>query len=335
MVLFTHVGYGLFPGGFLGVDIFFVISGYLITSLLWKEHELSGRISLKNFYARRILRLYPPLLVTVALANVLWTYSFLPVESDRMIASLASMFYFANIVDERVMGNMHHLWSLAVEEHFYFLWPLVIIWMLSSATDSQRKWSIVALLVATSVFRIVAGLHQGEWRYGLFIIDAYGFTFCRIDCILLGALMYFVSDQKSLLESSRKKAWDVALLILCATFFLVCGFLLQLSNPRWLSGGFLLTNLFSAVAVFVALRNANSPIVANDVLVWVGRRSYGLYLYHVPIAMALEPLRVTDDKANFIFVTTLRIVLSLVAAALSYEFIEKPVLQYKRRFSVA
>jgi peptidoglycan/LPS O-acetylase OafA/YrhL len=118
-VMVFHASYGHFSGGFLGVDLFFVLSGYLITRLLWEEFQVTSTIHLKLFYAKRALRLLPALIVALALAGLLWPNNDLTAWG---IASTASLFYFANLV-RADMGCLAHTWSLSIEEHFYLLWP--------------------------------------------------------------------------------------------------------------------------------------------------------------------------------------------------------------------
>ena len=110
------------------------------------------------------------------------------------------------------------------------------------------------------------------------------------------------------------------------------GFTLSLYNPYWRLGGFILTNLLCLGIVFLALRTPDHPVFSHKVLVWVGKRSYGIYVYHLPIFMAMERLRVPHSISNFIWVNILSWTLTIGFAALSYQFIERPILHYKRRY---
>ncbi|MGC3944364.1 MAG: acyltransferase [Chryseolinea sp.] len=334
MVVMCHGSYGLFPGGFLGVDLFFVISGYLITGMLWSECAATGTISRKNFYARRLLRLYPALLIAVVIALALWRYTNIWKAGDPFIAAFSSFFYLANIVDDEVMGNMNPFWSLSVEEHFYLIWPLIILAVLSGLASAQRVSFITLLIIGTTLFRIMAGYH-GEWHYGRIVIDPYSFTLCRIDCILIGALMYFSIQCGSLSLISGNKKLHQLLLTFSMLAFVSFGFMINWSDSFWLKGGFLLTNAVSAIVVFEALRNSDSPIFSNKAITWIGQRSYGIYVYHYPIFLVLEHLRRPHDPLNFVLVSFLRIILSIAIAGLSYKFIERPALRYKKKFPMS
>jgi peptidoglycan/LPS O-acetylase OafA/YrhL len=334
LVLINHGSYGFFPGGFLGVDLFFIISGYLITSLLWTEYTTSADISLRNFYARRILRLYPALLIAVLLALSLWQHTLTSEGGSKLIASFASFFYLANVVDEKVMGNMNPFWSLSVEEHFYLVWPLFILLAAAKLSESKRNILILILIAGVTVFRLLAGAHEGQWRYNIFYLDAYSFTLCRIDCILIGALLYFMAPQQKLRVVNAHEMVDKIVLCAALIFILSCGFVMHISDS-WLKGGFLITNAASALIVFETLRNPENFLFNNKALVWIGKRSYGIYLYHLPIYLALERLRIPHNNVNFLLVSVVRILLSVAVAALSYKFLEQPILQYKKKFQVA
>jgi peptidoglycan/LPS O-acetylase OafA/YrhL len=187
------------------------------------------------------------------------------------------------------------------------------------------------LLVAVTIFRIVAFIYEGEWVYGIFWVGPYEFTLCRIDCILLGALLYFYLSYQQFnhhWDTNRDYIW----LILCLITFIVLGVTLSLYSPYWRAGGFILTNFLCLAVVFLVIRNPDHPIFSHNGLVWVGRRSYGIYVYHFPIFLAMEEFRVAGSMSNFVLVTVLRWVVSIGFAALSYEFIEKPILNFKRRY---
>ena len=138
-VLLVHASYGVISGGFLGVDLFFVLSGYLITAILQKEYGLSGTISYLNFYMKRILRLLPPLALCI-LMYIAYKL-FVPnvgVENPLLII-YSSLFYFVNVIHESHLGPMVHLWSLSVEEHFYLFWPVLVAGLLFKFS---KKWRL-------------------------------------------------------------------------------------------------------------------------------------------------------------------------------------------------
>ncbi len=331
-VLVFHGSYGYFMGGFLGVDLFFIVSGYLITSLLFEEHQSTGRISFTKFYARRGLRLVPALLLGILVANILWPVTKMAPTNDQAIATLGALFYSTNFIFDTITGNMSHLWSLSVEEHFYFVWPFVMAYFIVGVKPSARIRFLIVLLVAVTIFRIVSFIYEGEWVYGIFWVGPYEFTLCRVDCILLGALLYFYLSHRQFDHTAYNTHRDYVWFITCLIVFIILGLTLSLYNPYWRSGGFILTNFFCLAVVFLVIRNPDHPIFSNKVLVWVGKRSYGIYIYHFPIFLAMEELRVAHSMRNFVLVSLLRWVVSIGFAALSYEFIEKPILHFKRRY---
>ena len=239
------------------------------------------------------------------------------------------------MVDEKVMGNMSPLWSLSVEEHFYLVWPLFMLAVAARFSGLNRNLLIFTLIVGVTLFRLAAGTHEGKLQYGVFSVDPYSFTLCRIDCILIGALLYFLIQDEKLRLTSSHELLDKTVLSIALIFILSCGFILHISDSWWLNGGFLITNTASALIVFESLRNPHGFLFNNKPLNWIGKRSYGIYVYHWPIYLALEGLRIPHDNINFLLVSMLRILLSIFVAALSYKFLEKPVLQYKKKFQVA
>ena len=334
-LMLVHGSYGFFGGGVPRVDLFYIMSGFLITYLLYSEFLSTGQIAIKKFYGRRALRIFPALIVCIILSNVLWPYTKLYTENDRTVATFSSLFFFNNFVYEDVLGNMNHLWSLSVEEHFYLIWPVITFFILFRLSNTNRIVFVFALLVGVEIFRIIAFHNQDGWRSGIFWIDPYGFTLCRIDCILIGALLFFVLyTEKYNHATLSSSSYDNLLMIGLAVIFLISALMLELKNPRWLNGGFLITNILAASAVLLAIRNPNHPILTHKALLWIGRRSYGIYLYHVPIFMYMERFRLLDNMTNLVIVTFFRFAISIAVAALSYRYIEQPILEYKNKFKL-
>ncbi len=335
LVMVFHGSYGLFPGGFIGVDLFFVLSGYLITSLLYEEYKTSGTISFSKFYIRRALRLFPVLIVCVVLANALWPYTPLDPGHNRRIATLASLFYFNNLVIDYICGNMNHLWSLSVEEHFYFIWPVTVFFFLFRISERKRIAVLIALILTLTIFRIVTLGFRQELIFDVFWIDPYGFTLCRIDSIIMGALLFFlVSDEKIPSEAITAKGIDMMPVAILLVLFIAFGFGVGYNNPYWLNGGFVVTNIICTVAVFFAIGNPDHPLLTNNIIRWIGKRSYGIYAYHFPVFYFLEGFRLHHSAANFAVITLLRFTISFGIAAFSYDFIEQPILKYKNRYTV-
>jgi len=332
IVALYHGSYGFVPGGFIGVDLFFVLSGYLITSLLQREFFSTGNISLSKFYARRALRLIPAMIICVIFCNILWSYTVLPNGNIQSMATISSLLYFTDLMSDYVCGNMAHLWSLSVEEHFYLIWPFALLFILFRMPAGRRMTTLIVLILGFSGLRIVIYEYAGKLIFGMFRIDPYTFTLCRIDAILLGALVFFfMSRGKGI--TFEPKPYDMAFIIILLAAFLTFSFTVDIMNPYWLSGGFLVTNALSALVVFLAIRNPFQAILSNQWLRWLGKRSYGFYLFHFPIFLVLERLRIHHSLSNLTMVTSLRFGVSFGVTALSYQFVEQPFLRFKGLFS--
>jgi peptidoglycan/LPS O-acetylase OafA/YrhL len=327
-VLLLHGSYGFIKGGWVGVDLFFVLSGYLITTLLQHEYATTGRVLFINFYVRRVLRLFPALVLCVLLTNLLWQYAPENKDANQFVSNLASLFYFSDILPTKYLGTLAPLWSLSVEEHFYLLWPIVLTGLLFVVSPRSRATLLLVVIVAIVAFRIYAFNHSIS--YGLLFIDSYRFTFCRFDSILLGAgLALFLKDVRPV-QGMVPRA-NLALAIIGLLFLFVLLFVFH-ENKYLANGGFILTNLLCLATVYTAVKFPTHPVLANKLFRWISHRSYGIYLYHYAIFRALESLREPHSLLNIVLITLARIVLTFVIAELSFRFIEQPILKYKDRF---
>jgi peptidoglycan/LPS O-acetylase OafA/YrhL len=264
---------------------------------------------------------------------MLWSHSVLLHDSNRTIATLSGAFYLTNLIYDYVCGNLAHLWSLSVEEHFYLVWPLTALFLLFRITDKKKYSFFVLLIVALSAFRVLAFLYQDKWVYGIFRINPYEFTLCRIDGIVMGALLYFLVHNKVISgDFLGAKRYATAYLILIFLFFLAFGLRVGLYSPYWMEGGFIITNLACVFTVFVSVANPDHIFLSNRIISWVGKRSYGIYAYHFPIFLATEHYAVPGNAVNLIVLSTARFVLTIVLAVLSYNYIERPILRLKSNF---
>lgn len=312
--LISEWGLHLVSGGFLGVDMFFVISGFLITSLLLKEHGLTGSIELRRFYARRALRLLPALitclLFTAALASI--------VGADRLgltpWRTLSIFGYFTNWVrasESWDLWFLSHFWSLAIEEQFYLCWPLILICLLRFC----GKRSVIAVVLALTVACFC-------WRLTLYLGGApnqrlYHGTDTRGDALLVGCLAALGSQWRVLPSFISSKYLAQLSAIALGAMVMV----LNEGSAFLYLGGFTLVALCSAVLILWAI--SNQPILDNSVMVWVGKRAYGLYVWHWPIyqlALVLpKPVVVPAALAA-----------TLGAAYISYRYVEEPFLRLKK-----
>lgn len=293
-------------GGYLGVDLFFVLSGFLITSLLIAE-ERAGKVSLRSFYARRALRILPPLVATILLA--------LALDLTGVRGALATLFFASNMVESRTLGGLLHTWSLAVEEHFYVAWPLLFI-VLGHRRPRFLAWTILLVLAVRIVLLSMK-------------MDVYTPTYTRADSLAVGCLAAVLYAS----SPPRLGAWvgPAALGAVAACFLFVpwMDFLMQ-------SFGFTLFAIACA-AVIVACISREGAL--NRLLVWaplqyVGQRSYGLYLYHMPVFLALEPYRVEGDAGSLFWTSVARVLATFGIAEVSYRTIEAWARGYGKRFRV-
>ncbi len=332
LVFIHHVYYPHLSGGFFGVDIFFVLSGFLITSLLIEEWERMGSISLRNFYLRRALRLMPAAL-TVVLAALGYAVIFLDGKSARetyrgvwLTLSYASNWFYA-FEYVSVDNPLGITWSLAVEEQFYLVWPL----LLGAAFKARlgRRWLIAILLLCVIV---IAWQRKSLAEHGASALRLYYASEMRADALLIGCLVGLLMSWNLL---PRHRLFEAGLRTLAAVALAFVVYLVWTAvwfDPMLYQGGGLTLVALSVAVVLMALlwRPPKTAllILRFAPLVWVGRVSYGLYLWHWPILWFVY--RNAWTSAN---VKTATVGLSLLTTTLSFYSIERPFLRWKRRFS--
>lgn len=330
-VLFYHAGLSWARGGFLGVEVFFVLSGYLITALLQAEWEQSGRIDLKAFWVRRARRLLPALFLLLV-ATLTFAVIFLPSEvadlrADTLAAAgyatnwyliLAQKSYFQSVGRPSLL---QHLWSLAVEEQFYLLWPLLFLGLLRI----PRRLAPLGVIAGAV---ISATLMAGGYRQEVDPSRIYYGTDTRAAGLLIGAALALLwRPSRSTSDSSRLKRalFDGAGLIAFATLIGFCVFLDE-SNPLLYQGGFALVALATIAVIAIAVHPAprlGRSLLGQEPLRWIGMRSYGIYLWHWPIFMVTRPQ--LDVALDGIPLLALRFAATFAAAELSYRLIETPI----------
>jgi peptidoglycan/LPS O-acetylase OafA/YrhL len=315
-----------FPGGTLGVDVFFALSGFLITSLLLRESDLTGRIDLKRFYYRRALRLLPALisvlLFTFLVASIVGSLAALGLTRVRL---LSTFFYFTNWVrayDGPDTWFLGHFWSLALEEQFYLLWPLALILAVRLKLKKQTIFSSLVFLISASViWKIVLVTNGTVPRRIFFGSDTRGdgiLIGCALAVALNGNLFPSVLNQKAsrsliliglmLLGAFAAVGDDRNILVYCGGTTVVA------FAATMIIAGFMLNSA-----------DAFSKAFSIKFPIWLGRRSYGLYLWHWPLyeVARLVPIRT--------LIVPCAIISSIVIAAISFRFIETPFLKLKER----
>ena len=324
LVLGVHAGLPGFRNGGVGVDVFFVLSGFLITSLLLDEHRATGTIRLGAFYVRRALRLYPALLmlvagsITLALVFVHGLHGNAAALSETLRSTPLALFYTMNVGRASgltVGGFLDHTWSLAIEEQFYLLWPVVVVVLLRRRTGrATLGWLALGCALASATLR------TGLGTAGFDAQMLYNATFSHVDGIFAGCAFAALWWRRP--DLVRRLAHPVVTAVAVGG-----GAALVAFGGR--AGSLLFTLVAAAtVAVLAAvLTRPSGPLstaLSHPVPVAVGQRSYGLYLYHYPIFLFLGVPRHLHIAPAF--------VLSFLAAWISYAVIERPFLRMKRRW---
>src|SRR5262249_7369259 len=322
------LGAGWLPGGFLGVDLFFVISGYLITSLLLAERRASGRIDLLRFWGRRARRLLPAvfaMLIVVLMAMVVLHAGEVARLHAAVLASAGYVanwyFAFAHVPYFARFGRpsvFEHLWSLAVEEQFYIVWPLVMAALLVVWKRPRALLVLVVCAIAGST--VLAAL---LWKPFADPSRIYYGTDTRAVGLLAGvALALVLPAHRRTRETARPGLEVIGLLSLAGVLALMA----TLGDlDEWLyRGGFLAVALAAACLVAVASHPGSRFGHALGVapLVWIGLRSYSIYLWHWPVILLTRPHVDVDLDGWALVVVRLGLIVAL--AALSYRFVEVP-----------
>jgi peptidoglycan/LPS O-acetylase OafA/YrhL len=339
-VMFVHGGlFWMGQGGFLGVDIFFVLSGFLITSLLLEEWTQTGTVSFKNFYMRRALRLLPPLVLIIALC--LLKVTFLPPPQGTLPAAksiLVALFYLSNWMPGGVYPPLFHTWSLGIEEQFYIVWPLLLfifLWLRAS-----NRSVLLFLVLAISVIAVHrALLWQGS--VGLERNMVYTRLDTRTDSLLVGCIAGILVSRNLI----PNKKWIVSgIQVLTVISAAGMGFMLFTipATSRFLYfGGFTLIAVMVAIVIahlFMAPLSVSTLILEFPLLRWFGRLSYGLYLWHLPVYAVyfnlFPPFSFKSYTLRIVSPFIIKFMLSVGVASLSFYFLEQPALRLKKRFNV-
>jgi peptidoglycan/LPS O-acetylase OafA/YrhL len=330
-VMAWHVAIPFVKAGNIGVDVFFVLSGFLITTLLLQEWGKTGTIGLKNFYVRRALRLFPVLFV-VMLLYAIYAFFYEPPETavNTYKYILATLFYVANWV--QVIFGLHHpvlghTWSLAVEEQFYIFYPLLLLGFLRLKIN-QRWLLLVFAVIIADVLLNRYWIWQGEASYD----QAHMSLTTRADALLVGCFVS-VMVVNGLIPT---KTWTVILvriLSVCSALLLCWLIIGGVSDEIYYKYG--VASLAAICVGFVILDLMGRPLklmqkfLQNPALVWTGRLSYGLYLWHIPVFFMLG----IHNTWSGIQVQGLRFIAVFLVAAASFYLIEQPFLKLKGKYS--
>ncbi len=336
---FTLFGHTLFQGGFIGVDIFFVISGYLITTLILKEIYKTNQFSFKYFYERRIRRILPVLLLVTIVTSIISYFILLPSslidfgKSVLSIISFISNFYFWLTegkygADSALLKPSLHTWSLSIEEQFYILFPIFLITTIKFFEKYLLAVLFLCFLISLFLSEYFSRFHPS---FNFYMILSRSFEF------IIGSLLsYFELNNKNngWRKGQRDKAVEVGsnrksysiLNQICITLGIILIFysLLFYNFNKVFHPSF--TTLIPLIGVsliiwFSKKRELITEILSSKILVFFGLISYSLYLWHYPI---FAYLRYLDVFNNSVWIKLLAIVLTIILSILSYYFIEKP-----------
>ncbi len=312
-------------GGFIGVDLFFVLSGFLITALLLREQAERAKVRIGHFYGRRLLRLLPALYL-VLLVHAIFVYSVhFRIEGgarSELATLFSAVFYYANwhtLVQEHVgLAGLGHLWSLSIEEQFYFVWPLLL------AVFFGLRRNIVMVGAVLCVAIVGVALHRAVlWNsYGWG--DAYYRTDARIDALLIGALLASLWVRNL---TPRRGLGPAAWIALGVIF--ICTVSARANEGFWNGFGFTVVALATAVVILAAVDSnwSVNRFLSLPPMVAVGRVSYGIYLWHFPVFWAVG--RWGRDWPDAV---RLSVGFGLTAffTVLSWNLFEKPIMRWGR-----
>jgi peptidoglycan/LPS O-acetylase OafA/YrhL len=335
-VILYHLGFDWIPGGFLGVDLFFVISGYVITRLLLDSIEISGGLNLRAFYLARLRRLLPALIfmiVTTAITVGIWA----PDTMKRFLAD--TPFALTGTMNWWLVGReldyfetigrpplLQHTWSLAVEAQFYLIWPLILLLILKWFGKKRVAMASLFFAAISGTALLLVSLRL-DANNASSVSHIYFGTDTHSIGLFLGAALAVSWVPQNFKEVVSKKAQDFIDAIGVVGFIGILGtfLLIDADNPSLYKIAFPLAGLFGAAIVTSIVHPASrfAPILQNRVLLWIGERSYAIYIWHWIIFQVTRPD--IDLAGQDWALLALRILIVLALADISLRYIELPV----------
>ena len=335
-VMLYHLGFTWIPGGFLGVDLFFVISGYVITRLLLDSIEQSGGLDLRGFYLARARRLLPALIFTVTTTTIaigIWAPDTIKRLLTDMPFSLTGTMnwwlvarhqdYFESIGRPPLL---QHTWSLAVEAQFYLLWPLILYFILKRLGKSRIPIAALVIAAASGITLLLVSFSLDASNASK-VSHVYFGTDTHSIGLFLGAALAVSWIPQNFTINVSKKAQDFidgigvfGFIGIIATFLLI-----DESKPTLYKIAFPLAGLFGASIIMSVVHPASrfAPILQNPILVWIGQRSYAMYLWHWIIFQVTRPS--VDLAGQMWALYALRILIVFALADISLRYVEQPI----------
>jgi len=319
-VALYHFFPNIFIGGFIGVDIFFVISGFVISKILMEEYNEKKSISFKIFYANRIKRIFPAFFLVIFVSSIFSYFILLPTYLiDFSKSALTSVFFssnfhffFTNQSYAAISSNskpLLHLWSLSVEEQFYIFFPIFIFLFLRFIKKNTNLIIFTFVILLYSFSLIIENYYNG---LAFYMLPTRATQFL-VGCLV--ANIYINFDYKKIWESKKTISLsNISLLILIIFIFFI-------SNENLYPSLYILLPIISVAVIIISSKNTKikNVLLENNILVWFGKISYSLYLWHYPIFVYANYLDLLNSFTNKIIFLILSIVLSFV----SYKFYEK------------
>jgi peptidoglycan/LPS O-acetylase OafA/YrhL len=335
-VMFYHLGFSWIPGGFLGVDLFFVISGYVITRMLLDSIAQSGGLDLRGFYLARLRRLLPALLfmlTTTIIAVGIWapdTIKRLLVDTPFALTGTINWWLVANEQDYfESIGRpplLQHTWSLAVEAQFYLVWPLILYFILKKFGKKHIPVAALFIAAASGIALLLVSFSIDAANASKVSHVYFGTDTHSIGLFLGAALAVSWIPQNFRVELSRKGQNFIdgigvfGFIGILATFLLI-----DASNPAMYKIAFPLAGIFGAAIIVSIVHPASrfAPVLQNKVLLWIGERSYAIYLWHWVIFQVTRPTVDLAGQAWALY--SLRILIVFALADISLRYVELPI----------
>ena len=335
-VILYHLGFSWIPGGFLGVDLFFVISGYVITRLLLDSIARSGGLDLRAFYKARIRRLFPPL-VFMILATSIYIGIWAPETMRRFVSDAPfSLFgamnwwlvfrhtdYFDSIARPPLL---QHTWSLGVEAQFYLIWPLILLVVLRYLGKNKIPGAALFIAAVSGIALLVLSF-QVDAANTSQISHVYFGTDTHSIGLFLGAALAVSWIPQNLKENVEKRAQDFidgigvfGFIGMIATFLFI-----DESDPTLYKLAFPLAGIFGCAIITSIVHPASrfAPILSSKIAIWVGERSYAIYLWHWVVFQVTRPT--VDIEGSAWALTKLRVLIVLALADISLRLVELPI----------
>lgn len=328
-IIIFHLNPKWLPGGFLGVDTFFVISGYLIAMLLINEYEKTGTINILQFWIRRMKRLFPPVLfmILIVIQYIIFFDQSLLYQLKKDV--IAAVLYISNwwyifdglsYFESFEARPLEHLWSLAIEEQFYLLFPLILILMLN-------KWSKKNILLLFFVVSILSAILMSTlYDPAANVSRIYFGTDTRLQTLLLGVMCAFIWPAFKLKRDAPR------ILVVIIDFLGFIGLIVLMYSIYKLSehsaflfnGGFYVLGIFTLLIIMAAVHPSSimSRLLGIKPLTVIGKYSYSLYLWHYPVIVLMQKHFVQGQVPIYIHISS--VILTIVLAVFSYKLIERP-----------